>query len=307
MRAAAWFACVALSGLACATERLPPPPSAPQLQSSTDWIPPDLDAVVRVDVPRTRATLGPLADRLFFALIATWVSRSDDHATRELLAALVARSNAVWVGARPASRFELSDNVWVFRGRFRDVVPNTLRGAPAWKSPTDLGALIRRYERDETDRASPAVLYVQPERAVVGSRAEIDALERRIERGVRDRALQAPERGLVSLAARVEVVQREVQLRAPPIARVFEGAVSVEAIVERREPDLELTVDVRYADVGRAQQVAAAVTSVLREGAGEDSVKGAAEPQRFQLQSVERSVTLRIRFSAQELAALATL
>src|SRR5262249_57714767 len=58
-RFAAGLAVACLGALAgCAASR-PPPPRAPALSTPNDAIPPDLDLVIRVDLAKVRAALGP--------------------------------------------------------------------------------------------------------------------------------------------------------------------------------------------------------------------------------------------------------
>src|SRR6185503_14797055 len=157
--------CAALLAAACSRPPAPPP-AAPATTRPADAIPADLDVVVRVDLARIRGALGPT----LYAALRDAAARSGDPVTSSALE----HADAVWIGLRPGSDAEHSDDVVVLSGNFADLDPRALgHFGPAM----DLGAGWRRWDLAEKPRARllPARLYARrSELLVAASTAEID-------------------------------------------------------------------------------------------------------------------------------------
>jgi hypothetical protein len=261
-RLALGFAALALA-LGCSAQReIESPPPAPKLAEPAASIPADLDLVVRLDLKRLRGVLGIAATPLLEELGRQAPSDAPDRATAELGRKLFLAADTIWVGVRPGLAAELTDSVVVLRGDFRDLVPRELGGEPAWAPAEDLGGAVRRFTRPPPRlRAAPAVLYAQgSELVVLGSVAEIDALERSVEQGRADGALRAPENGLFSAALRVRALRRTLAQRSPTLGRLVEDIESVEASVDHDGDKFRARVDLATRDSAGA--------SVLAEGLG---------------------------------------
>ncbi len=246
---------------ACSSERaIAPPPAAPQLDEPQVAIPADLDLVLRADLKRIRAALGMDAAAPLLEGLSQRAPRDEpDGATAELGRKLLLAADTIWVGVRPGLAAELTDSVVILRGDFRALVPSELGGEPPWGPAEDLGGAVRRFTRPAPRlRSSPAVLYVAgSELAVLGSFAEIDALERSLEQGHRDAALRAPEHGLVSVAMRVPPLRRALAARSPTLARLIDGVRTLEGSADHDGVKLRLRVDLALEDAERARALSA--------------------------------------------------
>ena len=263
MRRHALALAASLSLAACARNLPPPLPPAPALAEPAFALPADLDLVLRLDVNRLRDLLGGGFETLFGDLLGRAPTAERDAATGRLLLELLLRADTIWLGARPGLSPESTDNVLVLRGRFAGLVPQDLGGDPPWPPPVRLGGGVLRYERAAPAlRATPAVLYLrEPDLVVVGSIAEIDALELTIERKEGAPPLRTKEAGLVALTARVGSLRQRLRSRAPTLARLLEGADRLSCAADVRAGNVELELELEY----DAAEHAARVAPPLRE------------------------------------------
>jgi hypothetical protein len=136
------------------------------------------------------------------------------------------------MGFRPDPDPRRWDNVLVLEGDFSDITPKQL--AEVFGPPRDLGGGFRAYDAHEVPtRTSPARLYTYlEERWIIASDAEVDALERVIERHRAERTLEPPERGIVSLAAKLGRVSESFEQRSPKAAKLAARAVSMTATID---------------------------------------------------------------------------
>jgi hypothetical protein len=234
-----------------------PLPPAPRLVEPADAVPADLDLVARVDLRRLRDALGGGFDTLLEQIIAQSPNGERDAATGRLVLRLLLKADTVWFGARPGLSPEQTDSVLVARGPFAALVPDAIGGEPAWRRPARLGGGVLRYERPTPpERALPAVLYVrEPDLVVVGSAAEIDALELTVEQGRGGEPLRARESGILSVAARVPKIAPRLRERAPTLTRLIDGAERLSCGLDRRSDRYELELELEYEAAERARQV----------------------------------------------------
>jgi hypothetical protein len=254
---------------ACATEGMGPPPSAPVLERPVEAIPSDLDIAIRLDVARIRGALGPLAVEALRK--SARAGGADDPGGEELVADALERTDTLWLALRPGASARTTDSVLVLRGRFRDLDVRRYAAKPAWQGPFDLGASVRLYERNTKARALPARIYARGDDVVVFvTLAEI------IERGVRDQALEPPERGIVSVAARPRPLGERVRERSPAAARFLSQSELVEATAELGPETLEvaitLTMQTEVAARRAADAAALLAQELIRTGGVPDQV-----------------------------------
>lgn len=297
-----WLAALVACGVlaACGPRRIAAPPDAPSLDEPADLMPADLDLVLRIDVARFKAAVADLGPEFALALRAVLPIVASDEATRSLGETLFTHADAVWIGLRPARRLELCDNVWILRGDFFEQWPEKLTGAPAWDPPQDLGGSTRRYQRESPARAAWSVAYTRlPDRVLFGSVAEIDALERRIDQGLREGKLRAPETGILSAAARLQSLAELVRGPLPALSRLSEGALRAEATLDRNADEYAVRVDIRYEDAARAAEVADGLKSMI------DAIAtGTAWHDRISIEALEDDVALRLSAKRSEIAHL---
>jgi hypothetical protein len=284
---------LALAVLPCAcVEPLPPAlPPAPELNEPAFAVPADLDLVIRVDVDRLRDVLGGGFEAVFDDLVKRTPAGERDGETGRLLLAILMRANTVWLAARPGLSPELTDNVLIARGPFAGLVPEAIGGDPPWRHSERLGGGVLRYERAAPElRSSPAVLYLrEPDLVIVGSTAEIDALELTIEKGQGGPPLRTKEAGIVALAARTALLERRLRERAPTVARLLGGAERLSCAADVRAGNVEVDLELEYESPESAAQVAPAIREVFAVlgRSGFDWLR------RTQVEAVGPSVTVR--------------
>lgn len=300
--AVATLALIVAGASACAPggRAVAPPPLAPRFDQPALTIPADLDLVVRVDLKRLRAVLGLEGGAVLDELTRHLPAEEPDRDTAALTRRLFSRAETLWIAARPGLAPELTDSVVVLRGDFRGQVPSALGGSPAWRAAQDLGGDVRRFERPPPAlRSAPAVLYVQGGSvAVLGSTAEIDALERTIEQGKVDAAVRAPEAGIVTFAARLTDLTRRLRERAPTVAGILRGAESIEGSVDHAVTEFRFRVDVHFAGAPEAEAGARALRGVLGALAGPE------RPwlSRVRLDALGSDLSLKVDLEAAELS-----
>jgi hypothetical protein len=243
-----------LISLSCGPKAVGPPPPAPILTRPIDAVPADLDVVVRIDLGRIRSALGPAVMERLGQGVSVGAGSGDG--TAPLLARALEHADTAWLGLRPSDSLEALDSVLVLRGRFEGLDPQSLGTSSAWKGPADLGGGWRRYERrGKLARSAPARLYVHPDDLLVlVTTAEIDGVERALERGARDARLDPPEKGVISLAARSAALAEVMTDRSPAAARLLRKSRTLSASGELSGGRLtvELEVDFEHAEDARS-------------------------------------------------------
>lgn len=281
----------------CEPTKVSAPPGGPNLQRPVEAIPPDLQLTVRVAVRRLREAVGkevvqqvqqqsqlsaPLSDPL-----VNWV---------------LERSDAAWAAIRFGSDAAHTDNVLVVSGDFSDFAPN----AELWQMPTDMGAGWQSWERrTKVLRAQPTRVYVFAGQLVIfASEAEIDAVERRLTRGVDVELIEPPEQGLVSLAASMPALARHLETSAPRAAELLAKGKAVTGHADLNHgtgASIELAFEFTAAEQAKRSATAAHVfLSALGEGSG-----AVAEIARgTHVEAVGETVALRMRLASETLAGL---
>jgi hypothetical protein len=265
-RLRAFAIAVAAAAVLGCTERLRPPAEpGPAGDRAGDFIPGDLDAVVRVDLDAGRRLFGATAVR---ALMIDVVDPEDDPATANLLSKALEHATTVFVAFRPGLSARTTDHVTVFHGNFRDVDP---RSEPKgdWRPPLDLGGGFQLYDRPQPKRRSaPARIYTRAsDWLVFVSAAEIDSAERVIERRADDEHVDPPDRGVLSYAFRAEPIVPLLGQKFSAVAEALRGATNVSGSVAADERGLRATLEVAFtneADAVEAGKRAEAVISALR-------------------------------------------
>ena len=292
-------AALGMAALACAPA-VPPPRPAFNLDRPGAVIPGDLDVAIRLDLVACRRLFGA---NFFEALQIQLVDREKDAATAKLVDLAFGHADAAWIAFRPGLAARATDSVLVLRGDFGDLEP--YRPGSDWGAPADLGAAMRVYARREPDRRSaPARIYARGDDWLVFvSTAEIDAAERAIERRAGDDHVDPPDRGLLSLAARVRPLVSLLRPDYPAFAEALEEAESVEgsATADDRGLDVELAARFRTeADAGRARERVQLLVSVLAHATGPFATlaKGAATS------AVGASAVVRVHLDAKAFAEL---
>jgi len=259
------IAVTAAAALGC-TKRLPPPADpGPVGDRAGDFVPGDLDAVVRVDLDAGRRLFGATAVR---GLMLDVVDSEQDPATANLLSKALDHASTVVVAFRPGLSARTTDHVIVFHGNFKEVDP---RREPKgdFRPPIDLGGGFQLYDRPQPRRRSaPARIYARAsDWLVFVSAAEIDSAERVIERRADDEHVEPPDRGVLSYAFRPEPIMPLLGPKFPAVAKALDGATNVSGSVAADERGLRATLEIVFtneADATEAGKRLEAVLSVLR-------------------------------------------
>ncbi|HEY3501013.1 MAG TPA: hypothetical protein VGK73_40245 [Polyangiaceae bacterium] len=267
LRTAPALFAVALAVAGCASDRRPPP-RAPSLPSPNDAVPLDLDLVIRVDLARVRAGLGPEA---VGGLRRNALGASGADASDPWIAEAVEKSDTAILALRPEFGAEGPDNVLVLSGRFSDVLPLT-HPPPGWLAPVDLGGNVRRFDRKRAGlRSTPVRFYAfGTEQLVFVSVAELDSVEAVLERGRSPTRLRPKASGLLSFQARLRDARRLLAGRFPILGKLLGGSKSVAGTLDVTGDSLVTDLGLELGDDTEASEVAAALDGLKKELAEAD-------------------------------------
>ena len=283
-----------MSASACGGRlRGPPPlPAAPALSAAADAIPPDLDVVVRLDLAKVRAALGPLAlETLGRQLLH---SNAEADVDRMLLESLLV-ADVVYLGYRPDARLLPLDRVLALEGRFEQ----PRRPPVGFRSAADLGGNVRHWDRSAParERGDVARVYAARERILAFvSEAELDAVERLLSRRSRSESgPRPPEEGTLSLAARPALLRPFFQ--GETLRGLLETARRLTAVVDLQSDVVLGEIALEMTQPGDAERLASAASAVLSR-LDSDVAK------RAQLRAESAHVVCELRLARSDLASL---
>lgn len=272
------------------------------MREPSDAIPADLDIALRLDLGRIRSVLGESS----FELLkqgAQAGGASGDPETESLMKDALARSDTVWLALRPAEKGGLGDSVTILRGRFGGIDPRT--AGSGWGLPADLGAGWRRYDRDKVpSRAAPARIYARTDDVLVFvTTAPLDSVERRLEQGAGDAALDPVEKGLLSVDARPRRLGLALLDRAPTVGRLLGQAERLRLTADLEPQGLVAELELELAGKAQAREVAESLGELARalrteKGLVSKVVEG------LVVEAVGSKVILRLKLPPETVAAL---
>ncbi len=267
--ALAAFATAPAAATACSKGGPRPPPTrspAPAFLAPGEFLPADLDLVIRLDAARLRALAG---DRPMRALLAEhepnypWLKR-----------ALGLRASSLWVGFRGEPDGARSDTVLVVQGDLRawkaSLSPGDDPSRP-WRLQSLPAPGLSVYERAaSSDRGSPVRAVLVRERiGVLASAAEADAVDRILAGGPEEGRLDPPADGALGFALRPRSLLGALTGAYPSLARLAAEVLRARGGADL-EPDLlraDVTVEFRSEDgANRAERVLRAALDAWREG-----------------------------------------
>lgn len=269
-------ACVAgllsLAVPACARGTRPVGPAdAPTIRRPEELLPADLDLVLRLDLERIRAAIGP---ERFAELVRAHATPAVVAAGRDpFVDAALVQARTVWLAVRPNRRLELVDGVLVLAGTFRDLDPREGGARPAWSGPADRGGDVRVHERSgPVARSAPARAWLRSsDLVVVATAAEIDSVERALEGRGGGPRLEPPARGALSVAARVRPFVDLVRRSAPLVGRALEDARELTGWADLDADGLDGEFELRCSGPAAAAALADLLTAALPRLAEEES------------------------------------
>jgi len=293
----ALFVGMAAGVFACESPKVGSPPPGPRLERPTDVIPPDLQLTVRIAAKRLQEALGRgVVERM----------RKDSQLSTPLSDPLIGwaleRADTAWAAFRLALVAEQMDNVLVLAGNFDDLAPDRAH----WLTPVDLGGGWQCWDKSQkVSRAEPARLYAFTGEALVfASEAEIDAVERRLERGVEVESIEPPELGLVSIAASMPALAAALRDKSPRAAALLErGTVLTGHADFEHTSGATLRLDFAFKASEQAERSARAATLLLEAMRETPGVVGAVASA-ARVEALGKSVSLQLRLESAVLASM---
>lgn len=248
---------LALGAVACGPKPRPALPPAPSVSSAAEFIPPDLDVVVRLDLARVKATLGGAALTALSRQVLT--QGSPKQSVDELMVASLLEARVVFFGFRPSATGTPLDRVLALEGSFTQLVQTP----GGFSRATDLGADVRYWDASATPpREGVARIYAAGERMrAFVSEAELDAMDRMLEGRASAERLEAPAEGTLSLAARPALLAR---LSGSGLLReLLNGAKRFTAIADLESDGARLKAELVLETAQQAEALAGAAKLVL--------------------------------------------
>jgi hypothetical protein len=276
----------------CSPGRIASPPSpAPRAGHPADAIPADLDVVFRFELQAMRDALGASATEL---LTHRGLVGQD---TRDFgISWAMSRADTAWLAIRPGLAADLTDNVFVLRGRLAGLERNL---SPSWGSAADLGGGWFRYERSRpVARSAPARLYFHvDDLLVVVSTAEIDGTERALERGIADPKPRPPDKGTISAAVRLPPIARLIEDRSPRAAELLRQGSALSATASLGAAGLVAELEVEF-DLEQDAQHAARASRLLLKAIGSAGTLAGQLTQSARIDVVGSSVVVHVAIPA---------
>lgn len=270
-----------------------PQVEAPSVAAPVRAVPSDLDVVLRIDLEAMRSAFpADVEARLAQALLGE--DGASSGASEVMILALL-QARQVWIGWRPGP--DDWDNVFVLRGDFGELRETDLSRDfhPARALPNGW----RVHEaRSVTSRGAPAALYAHLDDLwVFASEAEIDAVERVLDGRAPEERLEPPERGVVSVAARMPSLVAQYRRVSPQAARLLEGARTVQASADLTAEGLSVAAEMSFEAEDLAEGAAEGLRRLLQ-------AMRAAWSRKAQVSTVGATVGLDVRFPHDALAHL---
>jgi hypothetical protein len=229
---------LATLNVACSSAA-PKEPKSTKRKSHVDAVelfPADLDLVLRVDLARMRAALGPMASGLSSRM------SSEIDARDELAARAIERARVAWIGTRLAD-IEAGDRVLVIEGDVEDLRPDS--GVFQVLDPP-LSDAVKTFERrgplarDATSRVhllgAKTIMFV--------SSVEVDGVERVLLRGPDPGRRDPPAEGLLSADLRGRRLPPGLERRFPSIGSIVRGVMRARASVTMVDEGLRADVEI---------------------------------------------------------------
>jgi hypothetical protein len=215
--------------------------------------------VIWLDVERAKQLWLREPERQLLTILREYGIFPTEDKARELAFALelLTRTERVWFACRPHES-GCRDPVVLLRGDFqkfplRKLLPETNPGL-------DLGFGWLRYDRESVKSRSglSRIYFAPPDRILLVSTTEIDAVERTLERHRGSRDQIPKETGLMSFIVNPKSIARAIEPRSKAAARFLRDTSTLELLVEPESNQLKLTVTLGFESVERAERASTA-------------------------------------------------
>lgn len=248
-----------LSACSSTSQSGPRPPGPSSVAGPKELLPSDLDVVLWLDVGRAKQLWLREPERQLLLILREYGIYPTDGASSEVAFGLelLARADRIWLACRPHAT-GCHDPVVLVRGDFqrfplRKLLPNTEPGL-------DLGGGWLRYDRKSVSSRSglSRVYLAPPDRILLVSTTELDAVERALERGRGSRDHIPKESGLMSFLVRPSAIARVIEPRSKAAARFLHDARTLEFQLSPESNRLRLVVTIGFESKERAERAATA-------------------------------------------------
>ncbi|APR87344.1 hypothetical protein A7982_12693 [Minicystis rosea] len=288
---------IALASLISGCGSAPPPSKFRQIPGGArvehdvdpvDVIPADLDLVVRLDLGRMRAALGPTAaDALS--------RRALQGAAESELAEAFACAEVVWIATR-AAELESGDRVTVIEGN--TCMPELSKSR--WEKVRSGNARVAIFDRKgEAPRAGTArIMNLGNHATVFVSPVELDSVKRIWDTGPDDRRGNPRAEGVVSIDLRPRPLPPGLAKRYPSIAAILGGIERVRGSAVLVDDGLKVDaqiIGITSQGADKAARFLEGIRDSLKGGKFGDAVKDA------KIEAVEKTVGVKVVIPAKML------
>ncbi|MFO0587228.1 MAG: hypothetical protein U0441_06810 [Polyangiaceae bacterium] len=224
-----------------------------------DFMPGDLDIVLRVDMARLRAGLGPNVAEAIAA-------RAGDADADGFVSEAMAKADAVWIGLR-LSDIDAGDRVIVAEGRLGEIHIDPSQ----WEETTPTATMESVQILDRLGTAPRAgtgriVVYEKKLYAFV-SPVEVDATTRVLRDGPDEGRGDPTADGLVSADVRGHRLPPSLEKKYPRIGSLIAGVVRVRGSATLGEDGVHVAIDMTTKSALAAERVEKFLTTLRESGA----------------------------------------
>lgn len=288
-------ACASDPALSTSGAKGTPAQKRPETYEAAELLPADLDLVLRVDLARMKASLGPDA-------VKDLSARAFDEAAKaaednRLLAEAIEHADLVWVGLRLAD-WEAGDRIVVVEGKSTSSPDRSLdyRRLPSGMEGIDIWDRAESAPRSGIER----IVRIHPRISVFSSPVEVDSLMRVLTEGPDARHGDPQAVGLISLDVRPSGFSAPLQKTYPSITSLLEGVKRVRARLEPAPGGLLLKAMIEAKNKAAATRVFRFL-AVFRDNVSSEA--GAALFRGLELEPLESTLSIRWTLPAAQVAA----
>jgi hypothetical protein len=279
-------------GKAQGPKERPPEPAISRRVDPGELFPADLDLMVRIDVARMRAGIGPLATE---SIEAQALRQAGDDVLKDAIRC----ADVIWLGARMGD-LEAGDHVVAVEGKTcsPDLDPER------WERVPSANREVAIFDRkgDSAPRAGTArVLTLGRRVAVFVSPVERDSVARVLRDGPDPRRGNPTAEGIVSVDLRAERLPLPIERRFPSIAAIVAGLSRVRGSAAVVDEGLQIDAEIQ-SPTERGADKALRFLTALRDNVADPRLTQVMQSVR--LEQVERTVRVRLLLPASILLAL---
>jgi hypothetical protein len=258
----------------------------------SELIPGDLDLVLRVDLAKIRASLGPEAAKEL-------AGRGLDSAGADgPMRAALASADVVWLGLRTA---ELAEGDRVLVAEFAAAAPLSPE-SDVWTAREAVNGVSRWEAASPAPRTGTAEILAVGRSALFVSPVEAPSVARVLKRGPDAERGEPEARGLVSIDYRPRRVAASLRKRHPPFAAVVAGVERLQAVADVTGRELLVAARFRCKNERAAEKLARFLGAFAAAGKAKDTLTELLG--NLKVERLDRTVTARWPVSADALAAL---